>query len=66
MNEDGVEQTILDATSETPAKMEESAIKCEKCRKAQVSFVSYQARGADEGESVFYFCNACLHHWRSR
>lgn len=66
MNADGVEQTILDSVSETPAKMEKSAIECKKCNEAQVSFVSYQARGADEGESVFYFCGACLHHWRDR
>lgn len=66
MNANDVERTILDATLEKDEKMDETAIKCQKCQKNTVIFREIQSRSADEGASVYYFCKSCLHRWTRR
>ena len=60
MDVDGVENAILNANKSKQV----GGIKCKKCDKNTVNFFEVQARGADEGASVFYSCTSCLAHWR--
>lgn len=66
MDVEDVEKLLLGAVEESIANKKSSAMKCPKCGEHSVVFFELQMRSADEGASVFYSCDHCLHSWKER